>query len=341
MCPLDDCKEQEMKEPSVQNSANDAGQQSSWQVKLAQAWRRVPATWRKRWHWGVIGVLLVCLVVVLFANRSESPPVARRIAPDTMSFPVGSQPTLIFAHSIGNVHITRGAAGQVLIKEMKNGFPDAIQIRYQQNGDKITTTSDIQGGLMQDTWVDFDVSVPDQDGAVVILQNGGTLEANGLSGPMTLSNTNGSIWATNLNGAVSLKSDSGSLNASHVTGQMTISTRNGTITTSDVHLQGHSSVQAESGTINFHGSLDTKGSYLFENGNGAVGLTLARGAAFRVDARTTSGAINLTYPGMVVQHLNHASAGSRSEARGNVGKPPMAELTIQTSSGPITVSGGG
>jgi DUF4097 and DUF4098 domain-containing protein YvlB len=289
----------------------------------------------------VIAVLLVCLVVVLFAKHSEPPLVARRIAPDTMSFPVGSQPTLIFAHSIGNVHITRGADGQVLIKEMKNGFPDAIQIHYQQSGDTITTTSDIQGGLMQDTWVDFEVSIPNQAGAVVTLQNGGTLEANGLSGLMVLSNTNGSIWATNLNGAVTLKSDSGSLNASRVTGQMTMSTQNGTITTSDVHLQGHSSVQAESGTINFHGSLDTKGSYLFENGNGAVGLTLSRGAAFRVDASTASGAINVNYPGIVVQHLNHAGAGIHNEVLGNVGKPPLAALTIQTSSGPITVSGGG
>ncbi len=329
------------REPSVQHPEPNAGQPPRWQSRLAQAWRRIPETWRKRWHWGVIAVLLVCLALVLLGKRSEPAPVARRIAPDTMSFPVASQPDLIFAHSIGNVHITRGADGQVLIKEMKNGFTDAIQIHYQQQGDKITTTADIQSGLMQDTWVDFDVSIPNQDGALVTLQNGGTLEADGLSGPMTLSNTNGSIWATNLNGAITLESDSGSLNASHVTGPMMVSTQNGTITTSDVHLQGRSSVQAESGTINFHGSLDAKGSYLFENGNGAVGLTLSRGAAFHVDARTTSGAINLNYPGIVVQHRDSSGAGIHSEALGDVGKPPLAELTIQTSSGPITLSGGG
>ncbi len=130
---------------------------------------------------------------------------------------------------------------------------------------------------------------------------------------------------------MTLKTQSGSINAKHVSGQMMMSTQNGTITTSDVHLRGHSTVQAESGTINFHGSLDPNGSDLFTNGNGAVGLTLARGAAFRVDARSTSGAINTNYPGIVARHTRS------NEARGTVGKPPLAALTIQTSSGPISI----
>ncbi|HEY7347154.1 MAG TPA: DUF4097 family beta strand repeat-containing protein [Ktedonobacterales bacterium] len=252
-----------------------------------------------------------------------------------MSFPINSQPELVFAHSIGNVHITRGTDGQVTIKEKKNGFPDAIQIHYKQSGDKITITSDIQSDLFEDTWVDFDVSVPSQTGVHASLANGGTLEADGLSGQIALSNTNGSIWATHLNGALALKSASGSLNANHVNGQMTLSTQNGTITTSDAHLRGHSTVQAASGTINFHGSLDPKGSYLFAGGNGAVGLTLPRGAAFHVDARTTSGAIETNFPGIAIHHQNRGGAASSSFASGSVGAPPLAKLTIQTSSGPI------
>ena len=280
----------------------------------------------------------MCIVVVFFAGR-RSEPLAQgphRVAPDTMSFPIDSQPTLIFAHSIGEVHLAKGADGQVLIREMKNGFPDAIQILYQQKGDTITTTSDIQSGLMEDTWVDFYVSVPSQSGVVVTLKNGGTLEADNLNGKITLSNTNGSIWANNLNGTIALHTESGSINAKQVTGQMMMSTQNGTITTSDVHLGGHSTIQAESGTINFHGSLDAKGNTLVENGNGAVGLTLAKGAAFHVDVRTTGGAINMNYPGITVQHQSNGA--SRNEAHGSVGKPPLAELTIQTSSGPITLS---
>jgi hypothetical protein len=326
----------DIQKPPVQRPGNNADQPPQWQSRLSQMFRRLPGQGRKHWQWLLAGALLVGLLVALFAGRSAPPDGPRRIAPDTMSFPVASQPALVFAHSIGEVHLTAGTAGQVLIKEKKNGFPDAIQIRYQQSGDKITVTSDIESGLMEDTWVDFDVSIPSQAGTSVTLQNGGTLAADGLSGQIALSNTNGSIWATNLNGAMTLKTESGSINVKHASGQMMLSTQNGTITTSDVRARGRSTVQAESGTINFHGALDPRGRYLFENGNGAVGVTLARGAAFRVDARTTSGAINLDYPGITMQQ--RGSGGSGNEARGSVGKPPLAELTLQTSSGPITVA---
>jgi hypothetical protein len=310
----------------------------AWQGQLSQRLRQLPGQGRKHWQWLVIGVLLVCILAVFLVGRRPGPLAQgpHRVAPDTMSFPIDSQPDLIFAHSIGEVHLTSGADGRVLIKEMKNGFPDAIQIHYQQKGDTITTTSDIQSGLMEDTWVDFVVSIPRQSGMVVTLKNGGTLEATGLNGTIALSNTNGSIWATNLNGTIALKTESGSINAKHVTGQMMLATQNGTITTSDVHLRGHSTVRAESGTINFHGSLDPKGHSLFVNGNGAVGLTLSQSGGFHVDAQTSSGALNLNYPGITVQHQSHGV--SRNEAHGNVGKPPLAELTIQTTSGPITLS---
>jgi hypothetical protein len=320
-------------EPPVQKPETTP-RQPLWPGRFSHALKRLPGQGRKHWQALLIGALVLAVLAVLFGGRHSSSVVgAHRVAPDTMSFPVGSQPELIFAHSIGNVHITGGNGGQVLIKEKKNGFPDAIQIHYAQAGDKITTTADIQSGLMEDTWVDFDVSIPSQTGVIVALENGGTLEADGLSGQIALSNTNGSIWATNLTGAVTMRTESGSINAKQVNGQMALSTQNGTITTSGVHLRGHSMVQAQSGTINFHGSLDPKGNALFKNGNGAVGLTLARGAAFRVDARSSSGAININYPGIVARHTQG------NEARGTVGKPPLAGLTIQTGSGPITIVG--
>ncbi len=322
----------------MQQPDTNARQRPAWQRKFSQTMRQLPGQGRKHWRWLLAGVVIVGVLVAFFVRQPGPLDLGpHRIAPDTMSFSVNSPPELIFSHSIGEVHVSKGADGQVLIKEMKNGFSDAIETRYQQKGDTITTTADIQGGLMEDTWIDFYVSVPSQSGVVVTLQNGGTLDVNGLGGPITLSNTNGSIWATNLTGALTMKTESGSINANNVSGQMMLSTQNGTITTSDVHVRGHSTVQAESGTINFHGSLDSKGSYLFENGNGQIGLTLSPGVAFHVDARTTSGAINIGYPGITVQH--HISSGvSRNEAQGNVGKPPLAELTLQTSSGPITLS---
>ena len=301
------------------------------QSKLSPMLAQVPGDWR-HWRWILVGALLLGLLVFTVAPRAAQPATPRRVSADTMSFSVGSQPTLIFTHSIGNVHITRGADNQVLIKEDRNGFTDAIQVQYQQNGDTITTRADIQNGLMENTWVDFYVSVPSQAGVVAILKNGGTLEADGLSGQITLGNTNGSIWATNLSGPVTLKTESGSINLKHVTGPMTLITQNGTITTTDVRAQGHTLVQAESGTINFHGSLDPRGNYLFKNGNGATGLTLLPGTAFHVQAKTPGGSIASGFPAVTVRNSNGSS-----EAQGNVGRPPFAQLTIQTAGGQINL----
>lgn len=292
---------------------------------------RFPGTWRN-WRWLLVGVLLAGLLAAFLALRPAPPATPRRLSADTMSFPIGGQPTLIFTHSIGNVHITRGTDNQVLIKEKRNGFTDAIQVHYQQNGDSITTTADIQNGLMEDTWVDFDVSVPSQAGVIAISKNGGTLEADGLNGQITLGNTNGSIWATNLTGPVTLRTESGSINLKYVNGPMTLITQNGTITTSDVRAEGRSLVQAESGTINFHGSLDPQGNYLFKNGNGAVGLTLLPGTAFHVQAKTAGGAISSDFPAIKIQNNNGSS-----EAQGDVGVPPLAQLTVQTTSGQINL----
>jgi hypothetical protein len=316
----------------MNNQEPPARHSQEQQSQLSQQLARLQSFGRSRWRWITAGGLGLLLLVLLFARQSSPPTVAHRISADTMSFPVTNQPKLIFTHAIGNVHIIRGDDGQVLIKELRNGFTDAIQIRYRQNGDTITTTSDIEDGLTSDTWVDFTVSVPAQAGFTVSLESGGTLEADGLNGQINLSNTNGSIWATNITGALSMQTESGSINAKQTSGQLDLSTGNGTITTSNVHASGRSIVQAESGTINFHGSLDPTGSYLFKNGNGATGLTLPGGAAFTIHAKTTSGSIASDFPGVTIQHKSEGN-----EARGNVGKRPLAQLTIQTTSGQINL----
>ena len=97
----------------------------------------------------------------------------------------------------------------------------------------------------------------------------GTITATGLAGSITLSGTNGSIWATDLTGTISLTTQSGSINLTRVRGQVSVATQNGTVTTTATQLEGHSSVRAESGTINFHGTLSPQGRYLFQRGDGA------------------------------------------------------------------------
>jgi hypothetical protein len=307
-------------------------EQARWRATLSQSMQRLPPRWRKPWLWAVAGALLVLCIALFFGTRSPSAPPTgpRQTAPGTLSFSVGSRPALVFAHSIGNVHIRSGPDGQVSITENRNGFTDAIHIRYQQNGDTIHVTSDIESDLASDTWVDFDVRVPRQAGLSAALQNGGTLEADGLSGQIALSNTNGSIWATNDSGSISARTQSGSINLKGVSGQVTLATQNGTITTSNTQIGGRSTVQAETGTINFHGSLARDASALFKDTNGQVSLNLPRSSAFQVHARTGGGAVNTDFPGITIR-----PAAGGNEASGVVGKPPRAQLTIQTTSGPV------
>ncbi len=248
---------------------------------------------------------------------------------------MSSAPVLVFEHSIGSVHLLPGPDGQVSVKETDNGQTDAITVHYAQQGDTISVTVDIENGLMQDTWVDFDVSVPAHAGLTATMPIG-TITATGLGGRIALSGTNGAIWATDLTGSISLKTQSGSINLTHVTGQVSAATQNGTITTTATQLEGHSTIRAESGTINFHGMLSPQGQYLFQNTNGAVGVTLPSHSALALSATTSSGSINTDFPGVTITHQS-----GRTEAHGAIGAVPRAPLTIQTAGGSIGVFQGG
>lgn len=295
---------------------------------------RVPPAWRPRKSWGIAGVVVLGLLLVFYAVRPTASPPTHPSDPNTKTFFLGGflggAPTLIFAHNIGNVHIHGGPDGQVSIREDRNGFPDAIHISYAQAGGTIHITSDIDNDLASDTWVDFDVGVPKLMGFSAALLNGGTLEAENLSGPITLSNTNGSIWATNDSGSLNLQTESGSINVSQFRGPMQLTTQNGTITTGDVHLSGRSLLQADTGTINFHGALDRSARALFTDTNGQVSLNMPSHSAFHVQIHTEGGAVNTDFPGIAIHPQSPGVA-----ADGSVGKPPRAQLTIQTTTGPV------
>lgn len=305
----------------------------AWLATIAQLATRQPPT-RRALALGAV-VAVVALVAIVAFRPPAAPRAPVQTASDTRQFFISNRPTLVFDHFIGNVNITRGPDGQVSIKEKKSGETDEIAIHYAQHGDTITVTADIPGGLMMDTWVDFDVTVPGHAGFTTRMATG-TLEATDLSGQIALSNTNGAIWATRLTGSIVLKTQSGSINLTNVSGQVAVATQNGTITTTATHLQGRSSIQAESGTINFHGTLDRTGSYLFQNSNGAVGLTLPSSSAFVLSARTSSGSINTDFPGVTVAHAN-----GLNQAGGAVGRAARARLTIQTAGGSIDLHQGG
>ena len=316
--------------PAQETPAPRARAPSKWVTLLSHPAARRALTGRRV----VVAAVIIGVLAFLFGLRSPSSNPPAPTSPDTHVFSVTDHPTLIFKHFIANVNITPGPDGQVGIQEMKNGATDAIVIHYAQQGNTITVTVDIPGGLMEDTWVDFDVKVPARAGLTTSVATG-TLEATNLSGHIALNNTNGAIWATNLAGSIGLKTQSGSINLTKVNAQVAVLTQNGTITTTATRLQGRSSIQAGTGTINFHGMLSRTGTYLFQNSNGAVGITLPPNSTFTLQARTAGGAINSDFQRVTVSQVH-----GRTEARGAIGAAAHAHLIIETTGGSIDLHQG-
>jgi hypothetical protein len=301
--------------------------------RFVAAWAdaHVPPTWRRPRLLLLVGALLLLVIAVIIGRGSTGP---SHPAPGTTVLPVGDQVVLRFVHSTGSVQVSAGPTGQVSITEHRNGIADAIHTRYRQQGDVITVTVSVENGLYLATWVDFRVAVP-QDTSTSIAVAAGTLRAADLSGSFVLRDTNGSIWAANLNGALALRTVSGSINTSRVSGQLSATTDNGTITTISTRLRGHSLVQAQNGTINFHGSLDPGSHAVFRDTNGAIGVTLPKGSSVLVDARTPFGSINSQFSSVRI-----ASDSKMRVAHGRVGRDASARLIMRTMHGSIDLNHG-
>jgi hypothetical protein len=283
----------------------------------------------------LVAALLLAVAGFIIATRPAGTVLQRHPAPGTTVFPIANnQVVLRFVHSTGSVNVSSGPGGQVSVTENRNGITNAINTSYRQRGDVITVTVAVQNGLMDATWVDFKVAVP-RDASANVATAAGTLRATGLAGNLVLQDTNGSIWATNVSGALGLHTVSGSVNTSRVNGQVSAITDNGTITTAATRLRGTTLMQAQNGTINFHGSLDPGCHAVFRNTNGATGVTLPGASSVLVDARARSGSINSEFSSVPV------GTDSRGRvANGRVGRDASARLTIQTMSGSINLNRG-
>jgi hypothetical protein len=289
----------------------------------------VPPAWRRPRRLILVGALVVAVIALIIGTRSTGP---SHPAPGTTVFQAGDRVVLRFVHSTGSVRIRPGPGGQVSVTEHRNGITNAIHTRYRQQGNVITVTVSIQNGLFTATWVDFTVAVP-QGTSTTVATAAGTLKAAGLTGSFVLHDTNGSIWATHVNGAIAMRTASGSINTSQVSGQVSASTDNGTITTIATRLGGHSLMRATNGTINFHGSLNPGCHAVFENTNGAIGVTVPSVSSVLVDARTRFGSINSQFSSV------HVVSGSKGRvAVGRVGRDAPAHLRLRTVRGSIDLN---
>jgi hypothetical protein len=301
-------------------------------VPAAWVEAHVPPAWRRPRRLVLAGAVLLAAILLIIATRPPATTMPRHPAPGTTVFQVGQRVVLRFVHSTGSVHVSAGPDGQVSITENRNGVTGAIHTSYRQQGDVITVNVSVDNGLMTATWVDFTVAVP-QNTSATVATAAGTLKAAGLTGNFALQDANGSIWAANLSGVIALQTASGSINTSHVSGQVSASTNNGTITTVSTRLSGHSLMQADNGTISFHGNLDPGCHAVFRNTNGATAVTVPGRSSILVDARARSGSINSGFSSV---HVVSDSGGR--VAHGRIGRGAPARLSIQTIGGSIDLA---
>ena len=216
-------------------------------------------------------------------------------------FKVGSFPTINVVNLVGSITVVAGGPPGVVtvLPSRSHGFGDNGQ--FQNSA--IQASQSANGGTVT-------VNVNDANAAPEDVLITVPLDAN-----LTL-HTNG-----------------GDISVGEVTGQMTLSSGSGSIELDGVTLQQHSSIQTNSGDINFSGALDSQGSYQLTSNSGAITVGLDGGTSYHLYAKTQSGIF--TASGAVTA----ASSGNKGsyDIQTDVGYNPQASLTLQTQTGDITL----
>ena len=132
---------------------------------------------------------------------------------------------------------------------------------------------------------------------------------------------------------VQVQTNTGDIDVTGVSGQMGLETNGGAIKATQDSLSQQSKLHTTSGSITFNGSLDPKGTYLFQSTDGSVAVTLPSSSSFHVDA-WTHGSISSTFPEVTIQHLTCSVAS----ASGDVGSPPRARVILQTTASSISLN---
>lgn len=131
-----------------------------------------------------------------------------------------------------------------------------------------------------------------------------------------------------------LQTQDGDISISGVTGQMTLKSGDGDIALDDVTLQQHSSIQTDSGDIDFAGAIDPKGTYQLTSNSGDITVGLDGGTPYHLHAISQSG----TFTGNGAASSFSSGDGNGINQQGNVGNNPQASLTLQTQSGDIDLT---
>lgn len=222
---------------------------------------------------------------------------------DGQQFKVGSFPTLNVVNLNGSITVvTGGPAGVVTVQSnQSNGFFGGNgpfqnpAVQTSQSDNGATLTVNVNNANADST--DVTITVP-QDITLKLQTRDGDISVGGVNGQMTLTSGSGSI---------------------ELDGDM---------------LQQHSSIQTDSGDIDFSGTIDPQGTYRLTSNSGDITVGLDGGTPYHLHAITQSG--TFTASGAVTSPSSDNQNGVDMQT--DVGSNPQASLTLQTQTGDITLT---
>jgi len=190
-----------------------------------------------------------------------------------------------------------------------------------------------------------DQQIGDISGPVDISSGSGGLVLGAVGGQVSASTGSGDITAAGVRGSFSGRTGSGSVNASNVQGEVTVTTGSGNVTVTqtgsaavkvsvasgDVRLRGINGglqVDSASGDVTVQGTPGD--GWQVSSASGEVTLELPAGAAFDLDARTSSGNIDSAHPVTMTGKIDRRSV--TGQVRG--GGPAVR---VHTASGNIRI----
>ena len=264
----------------------------------------------------------------------------------------------------GTINIRAGAPGQVeitghikvrrgsffgLFKTSSDEMQEFID-RFESDPPVILEDGRLRVGHVRDnrygsnTSISYEIVVPD-DTKVKSHTGSGSQEISGVTGPVEVGTGSGSLKLTDVGGAVSARSGSGSIIADGIAGSFEAHSGSGKVRltqtapgdvvvitgsgSSELHgVVGALRVKAGSGRIVVDGQQT--GAWNLDTGSGSVRVSLPEGAAFELDAESSSGGINIEHPLTVQGKI------SKRHLRGTV-RGGGELLAIDTGSGSIRI----
>ena len=217
--------------------------------------------------------------------------------------------------------------------------------------------------LQNNVSIDYDLTVPAQ--TKLTSQNGsGDQSINGVQLPLTARTGSGNITVENVSGGVRVRSGSGGLKVNSSKGMLDAQTGSGTIRARgiggevsastgsreiDVELVAAGNVRigtgsgritvrgmkgglrVETGSGSIHVEGEPTGDWRVGAASGSIDLKIPSQTSFNLDARTSSGRLNINHP------LTVQGSVSRNHLQGKVGNGGVL-LDLQTASGNIDVN---